>query len=104
MIIDIGKDSLKNFNDIIRTAHTIVWNGPIGYCEVKKFCYGTHEIARTIASRTGRAKTIVGGGDTLPVLDSAKLGDMFTLVSTGGGAMLEFLSGNSMPGINPLKQ
>lgn len=99
IIVDIGEKTFENFSAILQEAKTIVWNGPLGYCEVEKFCISTHSLAKIIAARTGKAKTIVGGGDTVPVVEAANLADRFTLVSTGGGAMLEFLAGKKLPGL-----
>jgi phosphoglycerate kinase len=104
IIVDSGKRTLENFLEIIHEAKTIVWNGPLGYCEVCKFCSGTYALARAIAARTGKAKTVVGGGDTVPVVEAANLADRFTLVSTGGGAMLEFLAGKKLPGVVAVEQ
>ncbi|MCR4313820.1 MAG: phosphoglycerate kinase [Candidatus Uhrbacteria bacterium] len=102
-IVDIGPATRKAFAHTLTGAKTILWNGPLGYCEVTEFCAGTCEIANMIAKQTGRATTIVGGGDTLPVIETLKLADKFTLLSTGGGALLEFLSGKPLPGIEALK-
>ncbi|HBR80708.1 MAG: Phosphoglycerate kinase [Candidatus Uhrbacteria bacterium GW2011_GWE2_45_35] len=102
LIVDLGNKSLADFVSIIETARTIVWNGPLGYCEVKKFCSGTHALAKAIAARAGKATTVVGGGDTVPVVEAVDLADHFTLVSTGGGAMLEFLAGKKLPGMEAL--
>jgi phosphoglycerate kinase len=104
LIIDIGRATLEKYLSEIKEAKTIVWNGPFGYCEVNKFCAGTHNLAKAIAARTGKAKTVVGGGDTVPVVEAANLAESFTLVSTGGGAMLEFLAGKKLPGIEALKE
>ncbi|MFH1253306.1 MAG: phosphoglycerate kinase [Candidatus Uhrbacteria bacterium] len=104
LIIDAGKKTLENFTEIIQEAKTIVWNGPLSYCEVNKFCAGTYALAKAIAARTGKAKTVVGGGDTVPVVEAANLADRFTLVSTGGGAMLEFLAGKKLPGVEAVKE
>lgn len=103
LIIDIGKKTLEKFLFEVKEAKTIVWNGPFGYCEVGRFCLGTHALARAIAARTGKAKTVVGGGDTVPVVEAANLAEQFTLVSTGGGAMLEFLAGKKLPGLIALE-
>lgn len=103
IIIDIGKKTLLNFISAIEEARTIVWNGPFGYCEVEKFCSGTRALAKAMAERTGKAKTVVGGGDTVPVVEAANLTERFTLVSTGGGAMLEFLAGKKLPGLIALE-
>jgi len=101
-IVDIGSQTQKNFQAVLENAKTIVWNGPLGYCEIYTFCAGTRAVARVIANQTGKATTIVGGGDTLPVIETLKLADKFTLLSTGGGALLQFLSGESLPGIEAL--
>lgn len=103
LIVDIGKDTQKRFVEEIGNARTIVWNGPLGYCEIKRFCQGTESVARAIAKRTGKAVTVVGGGDTVPVVESMRLADRYTLLSTGGGAMLEFLAGNKLPGLQALR-
>lgn len=102
-VVDIGPATRKAFTHALTGAKTILWNGPLGYCEVAEFCVGTREVAEAIARQTGRATTIVGGGDTLPVIEALKLADKFTLLSTGGGALLEFLSGKALPGIEALK-
>ena len=102
-IVDIGPETRKLFSQALEESKTILWNGPLGYCEIEEFCAGTREVARAIAAQTGKATTIVGGGDTLPVIESLKLADKFTLLSTGGGALLQFLSGESLPGIEALK-
>lgn len=102
-IVDIGPATRKTFTHALTGAKTILWNGPLGYCEVAEFCVGTRDVAGAIAKQTGRATTIVGGGDTLPVIESLHLADKFTLLSTGGGALLEFLSGEKLPGIEALK-
>lgn len=102
-IADLGEESRQAFLDEIGHAKTIVWNGPLGYCELETFCRGTEIVARGIAMQTGKATTVVGGGDTVPVVESFGLADRFTLLSTGGGAMLEFLAGNLLPGIQVLR-
>ncbi|MEK7452343.1 MAG: phosphoglycerate kinase [Patescibacteria group bacterium] len=102
-IVDIGPSTIARYEKEIHEAKTIVWNGPIGYCEIEKFARGTHAIAKAIAQRTGAATTIVGGGDTVPVLEAAHLADKFTLLSTGGGALLEYLAGKKLPGLEVLE-
>jgi phosphoglycerate kinase len=103
-IVDIGPATRAAFAHVLATSKTILWNGPLGYCEIKEFCDGTRDVAKAIVAQTGRATTIVGGGDTLPVIESLKLADKFTLLSTGGGALLEFLSGKPLPGVEALMQ
>ncbi|KKR04514.1 MAG: phosphoglycerate kinase [Candidatus Uhrbacteria bacterium GW2011_GWF2_39_13] len=102
-IVDIGPQTQKQFHQILQQAKTIVWNGPLGYCEISAFAQGTQQIANVIARQTEHATTIVGGGDTLPVIESFHLADKFTLLSTGGAALLQFLSGEALPGIDALK-
>jgi 3-phosphoglycerate kinase len=104
IIVDIGKKTMELYTAYCQRAKTIVWNGPFGYCEQENFCIGTHTLARSIAARTGKAKTVVGGGDTLPAIESAHVANKFTLLSTGGGAMLAFLSGEVLPGIEALRK
>ncbi len=101
-IVDIGSTSIKQFQEMLASTKTIVWNGPLGYCEIEPFCAGTREIARAVAARTGKATTVVGGGDTMPMIERLGLADKFTLLSTGGGAMLQLLSGQSLPGVEAL--
>ena len=101
-IVDIGPKTRKRYATFFGKAKTIVWNGPMGYCEIAPFCDGTESIANAMAKRTGQATTIVGGGDTGPVLERLNVSDRFTLLSTGGGAMLAFLSGQVLPGLEPL--
>lgn len=96
---DISENSTQNFIQVINTSKTIVWNGPMGEFE-KFFDLGTREIAKAIAN--SNAYTIVGGGDTLAFLRKEDLLSEFSFVSTGGGAMLEFLAGEKLPGIEAL--
>lgn len=98
---DITEKSVENFEQIINVGKTIIWNGTMG--EINKDAVneeGTRKIAETVASLNGYK--VVGGGDTVAFLRKTKLLDKFDFVSTGGGAMLEFLSGEKLPGIEPL--
>jgi len=100
-ILDIGIRSLEKFINILNKAKTIIWNGPVGLYEKKPFEKGTKEIAHALSKVKG--KTYLGGGDTLDAI--AKFGikeNAFTHVSTGGGAMLEYLEGKELPGIKVL--
>ncbi len=102
-IVDLGPNTIARYKELIGEAKTIVWNGPLGYCEISEFCGATRSIAGAIADRTGKATTIVGGGDTMPVIEKLGLADQYTLLSTGGGALLQFLAGEKLPGIEALK-
>lgn len=102
-IFDIGPETVRLFSKYIKTAKTLIWNGPLGLIEKKKFSFGSMAIAQVFASRTkGNAYGIVGGGESLEVVARAQVGQFIDHVSTGGGAMLEYLSGKSLPGIKVL--
>ncbi len=104
IIVDIGPATLAAWSKIIASAKTILWNGPVGWTECKSCGSGSRFIARVIATRSkGRAFGVAGGGDTLPVLAESKSVQWFDFVSTGGGAMLEFIVMNGkLPGITAL--
>jgi phosphoglycerate kinase len=98
--LDIGPDAIKEFSERIAGAKTIVWNGPMGMFEHAPFDRGTREIAQRVAS--AQATTIVGGGDSVAAITEAGVADRITHVSTGGGASLEFLAGETLPGVAAL--
>lgn len=100
MVVDIGSRTMRGYARELLSAKTIVWNGPLGLCEEPPFCESTRLVARAIAST--KAMSVIGGGDSVPVVESLGLADRFTLVSTGGGAMLAFLAGEKLPGVEPL--
>ena len=100
-IADIGPDSVLLFKAIVAEAKTIIWNGPLGYIEVPAFAKGTIELVKAVAG--SKAFKIIGGGDLNRVVDSLKLQKKLDHMSTGGGAMLEFLAGKKLPGIEALK-
>jgi phosphoglycerate kinase len=103
MGLDIGPKAREAFTKIIRGAKTILWNGPMGLFEDKRFAEGTFAVARAVAEVTQKgAKSIIGGGDSVKALNKAKLGDKVTFMSTGGGASLEFLEGKVLPGVAAL--
>lgn len=102
IIFDIGPETSKLFQKILFRAKTIVWNGPLGLAEVRAFSRGTIAIARGI--KRSRAFKVVGGGDTTAILNKYGLLTGFSHISTGGGAMLEFLAGKKLPGIEVLKK
>jgi len=98
--LDIGPETINKFSEIIKTAKTIVWNGPMGKFEEEKYAQGTQKIFEAVIA--GSAYTLVGGGETLEILEKNQAMNKISFVSTGGGAMLEYLSGNKMPGIEIL--
>lgn len=102
-ILDIGPQSEKLFAGEIKKAKTIVWNGPMGLIERETFKNGTLAIARAIAANKN-SFSVVGGGETVMMLKEARVYDKISFVSTGGGAMLEFLAGKKLPGIEALKK
>jgi phosphoglycerate kinase len=97
---DIGPETGKKFSEIIKSAKTVVWNGPMGKWEEEKYELGTRRIAEALAETS--AKTIVGGGDTIAALAAFDLLEKMKYVSMGGGAMLEFLAGQKLPGLTAL--
>lgn len=101
-IFDIGQETAENFGEIIKTAKTIFWSGPLGLAGNEKFSKGTKAIAEAIAKNYSAFK-VVGGGDTVAILRKFDLLDKFSYVSTGGGAMLAFLAGEKLPGIEALE-
>jgi len=101
LILDIGPDSQKLFALVLARAKMIVWNGPMGLFEAKSFDGGTIAVAEAIIN--SGAYSVVGGGETVAFLEQLGLIDKFSFVSTGGGAMMEFLSGDELPGIKALE-
>ena len=99
MILDIGNSAIKKFVQHITEAGSILWNGPMGKFEDKRFEKSTFEIAKAIAENK-QARTLAGGGETVEVLERLDLVEDFDFVSTGGGAMLTFLAGEIMPGLD----
>ena len=98
--VDIGSHAIELFTDAIAESKTIFWNGPMGVFEMERFAQGSYAIAKAMAKATSKgAVTIVGGGDSLAVLEKLGLHGKMTHCSTGGGASLEFLEGKALPGI-----
>jgi len=103
-ILDIGPKTISAYAGYIRSAKMIVWNGPLGWFEEPKFSHGTLALGRLIAARSkGKAYGVIGGGETVIALARTGLMDCVDHVSTGGGAMLEFLEGKTLPGLQPLR-
>ncbi len=100
-IFDIGSETQRIFCDYIKKARTIFWNGPLGFIENKLFASGSETIAQAIAESS--AFSVIGGGETIKILNHMRLEKSISHISTGGGAMLSFLSGQNMPGIEALK-
>jgi phosphoglycerate kinase len=103
MAVDIGPRSIETFREHIITARTVIWNGPMGVFEVESFSRGTVEIAKAIAESTRKgAFTLLGGGDSVAAVRRTGLEKEISHISTGGGASLEFLAGNRLPGVEAL--
>ena len=104
MILDIGPKTIKKISKIIDNSKTILWNGPAGYFENSNYANGSIQIAKKIIEKNKSNKifSVVGGGDTVSILNSLNAIDNFNFVSTAGGAFLEYLEGKNLPGISAL--
>ncbi len=104
--VDIGPATAKTYSEILLSAKTILWNGPMGIFEDPRFAEGTFSVAKAVVDATQKngAVSIIGGGDSVKALNKAGLGDKVTFMSTGGGASLEFLEGKVLPGVAALSE
>jgi len=103
MGLDLGPDSREEFSDIILDSKTILWNGPMGVFEMSNFAVGTEYVARAIADATAAgAYSLIGGGDSAAAVQQLGYGDRVSYISTGGGALLEFMEGKELPGVAAL--
>ena len=101
LVLDIGPETAKQYAELLKSAGTIVWNGPVGVFEIEQFSHGTQALAKAIAESP--AFSIAGGGDTLAAIDQFGINDGVSYTSTGGGAFLEFLEGKELPAVTILK-
>ena len=104
LILDVGPKTLKKIQSIIECSRTVLWNGPAGYFENPNFAKGSFEIAKTIIKKDKNDSiySVVGGGDTVAVINQLNAIEDFNFVSTAGGAFLEYLEGKELPGIKAL--
>lgn len=104
MGLDIGEQAIVQFSEVIAHSKTILWNGPMGVFEMEKFSKGTEQVARAVAAATqGGAFSLIGGGDSVAAVNKFGLQEQVSFISTGGGAMLEFFEGKTLPGIDAIK-
>ena len=104
MGLDIGPETQKIFSEVVKKSKTILWNGPMGVFEMSKFEKGTKSIAEAVANATQQngSYSLIGGGDSVAAINKYNLASKVSYVSTGGGAMLEYLEGNELPGIKAI--
>jgi phosphoglycerate kinase len=100
MGLDIGPLTVQAYAGAVRDAKTVVWNGPMGVFEIDAFAQGTMAVARAVAEVRGT--TIIGGGDSIAAVKKAGVAERITHISTGGGASMEFLAGETLPGVAAL--
>ena len=103
MGLDIGPEATKAFTEVIKNSRTILWNGPMGVFEMSNFANGTNEVAKAVVAATeAGAFSLIGGGDSAAAVNSLGYGDQVSYVSTGGGALLEYMEGKTLPGVAAL--
>ena len=105
MILDIGPKTIEKIKNIIENSKTILWNGPAGYFENPNFARGSHEIAKQIVKKNKDSSiySVIGGGDTVALINQINVAEEFNFVSTAGGAFLEYLEGKELPVIKALR-
>ncbi|MCQ2200608.1 MAG: phosphoglycerate kinase [Bacteroidales bacterium] len=105
MGLDIADETIKTYSEVIASSKTVIWNGPMGVFEMDKFAKGTSAVAQAVAKATqdNGAFTLIGGGDSVAAINKNKLADKVSYVSTGGGAMLEYMEGKVLPGIKAIR-
>jgi phosphoglycerate kinase len=105
MGLDISSQSEKIFSDVILNSKTIMWNGPMGVFEMSNFEHGTKSVAEAVANATSKgAYTLIGGGDSVAAINKYHLGDKVSYVSTGGGALLEYIESGTLPGVEAVEK
>lgn len=104
MGLDIGPKAVEAFSEVIKKSKTILWNGPMGVFEMSNFANGTKKIAKAVVDATGAgAFSLIGGGDSASAVNNLGYGELVSYVSTGGGALLEYMEGKELPGVTALK-
>jgi phosphoglycerate kinase len=106
MGLDISPEEAQKFSDVIMASNTIFWNGPMGVFEMEAFAAGTKAVANAVANatQTKGAFSLIGGGDSVAAINLMKLNDKVSYISTGGGAMLEFMEGKTLPGVKAIEE
>lgn len=103
--MDASPAAVEQFREVLMNSKTILWNGPVGVFEMPNFANGTNSIAKILAEATEKgAFTLVGGGDSVAAVTKMGFADKVSYVSTGGGAMLEYLEGIELPGIKAIRE
>lgn len=103
--VDIGEEAKRSFSEVILSAKTILWNGPVGVFEIDKFATGTRAVADAIVEATAHgAYSLVGGGDSVAAVNKFGLADKVSYVSTGGGALLEYIEFGTLPGVDAIRE